>query len=448
MLARLIPRGDGGNASTASVIVLRARGRHDQPRGGGGRRRVPRQEFRRLEQMGVRRSAGGPGRRPGPAAAVAAACPRERIPGCDGAAQRAVPHPHPGLPAAHGGGRRRRRGAAASAAARRPALPHPGGSRRLTGQRRHRVPVGRVGPETAGGWSPRRGRQRLEADPVGTHELVELCGRLPLAIPDRRSGPSWYAPIQARAGLWPSSRIRTGVTGRTIGDRDAGHERGRTGGSSGGEAFRRASVIPGPDIERRAARRHRLDVNQANPAGGGPRGRGPAARRRRPVPVPPAGGVHRGTARRGRAGSGPPGRAQPDGRLPAWSGPAAGEMLDPVGDHDGSRYRTAGGRGCYGCPSCRPGVVPERTSRRGGPGRTNCTGTPTVRGRRPWGKMFSLECWPPRLGRTGGQRDESASSPRSDVRVGPDAASDALIGWPRRERPVGNPGRTPTVVEG
>ncbi|MER5700442.1 helix-turn-helix domain-containing protein [Micromonospora sp. NPDC002296] len=116
-----------------------------------------------------------------------------------------------------------------------------------------RVPLGLFAPDAA-----RRllasiaGPDRLAADPTGTDELVELCGRLPLAI--RVAGnrlasrPGW--PVaQLVAQLRDQGRRLTALATGDLDVRatfDVSYH--RLGPTVAG-VFRRASLLPGPDFD-------------------------------------------------------------------------------------------------------------------------------------------------------------------------------------------------------
>ncbi|EEP72489.1 LOW QUALITY PROTEIN: afsR family transcriptional regulator, partial [Micromonospora sp. ATCC 39149] len=116
-----------------------------------------------------------------------------------------------------------------------------------------RVPVGLLAPEAA-----RRllasivGEDRLAADPAATAELVELCGRLPLAI--RVAGnrlasrPGW--PVaQLAAQLADPHRRLTALTAGDLDVRAAFDVSYRRLGPAAAGVFRRASLVPGAEFD-------------------------------------------------------------------------------------------------------------------------------------------------------------------------------------------------------
>ncbi|MEV5821807.1 helix-turn-helix domain-containing protein [Micromonospora haikouensis] len=116
-----------------------------------------------------------------------------------------------------------------------------------------RVPVGLLVPDAA--WrllASITGEDRLAADPTGTAELVELCGRLPLAI--RVAGNR----LASRPG-WPVAQLvaqladpRRRLTALTAGDLDVRAtfdvSYRRLGATTAG-VFRRASLVPGAEFD-------------------------------------------------------------------------------------------------------------------------------------------------------------------------------------------------------
>ncbi|MFI6161118.1 helix-turn-helix domain-containing protein [Micromonospora haikouensis] len=116
-----------------------------------------------------------------------------------------------------------------------------------------RVPVGLLAPDAA--WrllASITGEDRLAADPTGTAELVELCGRLPLAI--RVAGNR----LASRPG-WPVGQLvaqladpRRRLTALTAGDLDVRAtfdvSYRRLGATIAG-VFRRASLVPGAEFD-------------------------------------------------------------------------------------------------------------------------------------------------------------------------------------------------------
>ncbi|WP_229405722.1 helix-turn-helix domain-containing protein [Micromonospora sp. NBRC 110038] len=116
-----------------------------------------------------------------------------------------------------------------------------------------RVPVGLLAPDAA--WrllASITGEDRLAADPTGTAELVELCGRLPLAI--RVAGNR----LASRPG-WPVAQLvaqladpRRRLTALTAGDLDVRAtfdvSYRRLGATIAG-VFRRASLVPGAEFD-------------------------------------------------------------------------------------------------------------------------------------------------------------------------------------------------------
>ncbi|MFE9185718.1 helix-turn-helix domain-containing protein [Micromonospora haikouensis] len=116
-----------------------------------------------------------------------------------------------------------------------------------------RVPVGLLVPDAA--WrllASITGEDRLAADPTGTAELVELCGRLPLAI--RVAGNR----LASRPG-WPVAQLvaqladpRRRLTALTAGDLDVRAtfdvSYRRLGATIAG-VFRRASLVPGAEFD-------------------------------------------------------------------------------------------------------------------------------------------------------------------------------------------------------
>ncbi|WP_432956011.1 helix-turn-helix domain-containing protein [Micromonospora haikouensis] len=116
-----------------------------------------------------------------------------------------------------------------------------------------RVPVGLLAPDAA--WrllASITGEDRLATDPTGTAELVELCGRLPLAI--RVAGNR----LASRPG-WPVAQLvaqladpRRRLTALTAGDLDVRAtfdvSYRRLGAMIAG-VFRRASLVPGAEFD-------------------------------------------------------------------------------------------------------------------------------------------------------------------------------------------------------
>ncbi|MFG1802677.1 helix-turn-helix domain-containing protein [Micromonospora carbonacea] len=116
-----------------------------------------------------------------------------------------------------------------------------------------RVTVGLLAPDAA--WrllASITGEDRLAADPTGTAELVELCGRLPLAI--RVAGnrlasrPGW--PVaQLAAQLADPRRRLTALTAGDLDVRAAFDVSYRRLGATVAGVFRRASLVPGTEFD-------------------------------------------------------------------------------------------------------------------------------------------------------------------------------------------------------